>query len=126
MNHSGAAELYPTGAFAWTTAFSLEPARAVTSEAREIKLGRRFREREVRRAKPSDGVSTVHSLEPFGNRALQMSHRDVLVDTETFELMEHRSVRHIRRVASKNLTRREYPQRYTAAFHRADLYGRCL
>ena len=126
MDHSRAAKLDPAGAFARAASFAFEFAGAVAFEAREIEFRRRLGKREVGRPKTRDRIVAEHSLEPFGDGAFEMGHRDAFVDAETFELMKHRRVRHVRRVAAKNLTRCENAERHAAAFHRADLYGRCL
>src|SRR5512141_2983414 len=100
MNHPGAPELDPAGTFAWAAAFAFELPGTVTSEAREIELSRRLCKREIRRAKSRPGVFAVHSFEPFGNSAFEVRHRDAFVDAQALELVEHRRVRHIWRVAS--------------------------
>ena len=60
MDHSRAAELYPASAFAWTAALTVDLTGSVTAKAREIELGRRLGEREVRRPKSRDSVGAIH------------------------------------------------------------------
>ena len=123
MDHSRAAELYPAGTFAWAAAFSVDLACTVTSETGKVELSRGLSKREVRRTKTRNGVRAIHPFEPLGHRAFQVSHRDTFVDTEAFELMEHRRVRHIGRVAAKDLARCENSKRNAAPFHGANLNG---
>src|SRR5688572_28279081 len=126
MHHPRAAEFDPAGAFARAAAVAFESAGAVTLEAREVELRRRLGEREVRRAKTRDGVFAEQALQPLGHRALQMGHRNAFIDAKTFDLMEHRHVRHVRRVASEDLSRGDDAYRYAAALHCTDLHGRGL
>lgn len=105
MDHSRAAELYPASAFAWTAALTVDLTGSVTAKAREIELGRRLGEREVRRPKSRDSVGAIHPFEPLGNCPFQMRHRDAFVDTEAFQLVKHRCMRHVGRVAAKHLAR---------------------
>jgi len=126
MNHPRTAKFYPAGPFARTTALAFELTGSVALETRKIELGRRLGEREVRRTKPRDSVLSVHSFEPFGHGALQMSHRDAFIDAKTLELMKHRRMRHIGRVAAKDLARRKNTDWRAAPFHRTYLYGRGL
>src|SRR5690606_3606440 len=55
-----------------------------------------------------------------------MGHRDALVDAKPLDLVEHRDVRHIRRVAAKDLSRGDDAYGHTATFHRTDLDSRGL
>src|SRR5687768_12609516 len=55
-----------------------------------------------------------------------MGHRYPLIDAQPFDLVEHRYMRHVRRVAAENLARCDDAYRHPAAFHRAYLNGRSL
>src|SRR4030095_16700071 len=70
VHHTRAAKLDPAGAFARAATLASQFARPVTDEAGKIKLGRRLREREVRRTKSRSRIRSEEPLQPFGNRAL--------------------------------------------------------
>ena len=55
-----------------------------------------------------------------------MGHCDAFIDAEALDLVEHRHVRHIGRIAAENLARSDDADRHAAAFHRTDLHGRGL
>src|SRR5689334_219627 len=55
-----------------------------------------------------------------------MGHRDSLIDAQALELVEHRYVRHVGRIATINLSGSEYADRYTTTLHRTDLNRRRL
>src|SRR5687768_8210398 len=52
-----------------------------------------------------------------------MGHRDALIDAETLELMEHRCMGHIGRVAAEYLAGCKYADRNASPLHRTDLNG---
>src|SRR5262245_22962602 len=126
MHHSGTAEFDPTRTFARSATLSMNSSGAVAFETREVELSRRLGEREVARTKTRLGVLTKQTSEPLGDRSLQMRHRDAFVDAKAFELVEHRNVRHVGRVASEDFSRRENSDRNPAALHRTDLHRRSL
>src|SRR6185369_5256298 len=120
MHHAATTQLDPTGVFADATA------AALAFEATEIKLSTRFGEREIRWSKTRDRVGAKHLPEQFTDRAFQVRHRDAAVDTQSFDLKEHRIVRRIRSVASKYSSRCNHSNRNAAALHCVYLHGRGL
>ena len=86
MNHSRATQLYPTGILT-------NPAPGPFAfETTEIKLRARLREWKVRRTKACDRVSPEHAAQELRDGTLQVSHRNATVDTQSFNLEEHRIV----------------------------------
>src|SRR5690242_7146923 len=120
MNHSRAAELDPAGVLADATpgAFALE--------ATEIKLRARLGEGKVRRAKTRDRVGAKHAAQKLRHCSLQMRHRDAAIHAESLDLVEHRIVRRVGRVATKNTSGRDHANRHAATLHRMNLHGGCL
>src|SRR3954447_16707525 len=117
MYHSGTAELDPAGAFTRAASFAVELAGAVAFEAGEIEFGRGFREREVGRPKTRGRLLAEQALEPFCHSALKVGHGNALVDTQPFDLVKHRNMRHIRRIAAEDLPGCDYADRHAAALH---------
>ena len=74
VDHSRASKLDPARAFARAAAVVADAARSMTDKAREIEFGRRFGEREVRRAEACPRVGAEEASEPFGDGPFEMSH----------------------------------------------------
>src|SRR5205085_321564 len=66
--------------------------RTPAHETLQIGLGARLGERKIRGPKPSSDALTEHGRRQRGKGALEMSHRDALVDHQTLDLVEHRAV----------------------------------
>src|SRR5215213_2205439 len=120
MHHSGTAQLDPARVFTNATA------SALAFETTEIKLRARLGERKVRRAKARHSVWPKHPSQKLRDRALQVRHRDAAIDTQAFDLEEHRIVCGIWSVTTKHTARRDHPDRHATTLHRVDLHGRCL
>jgi hypothetical protein len=55
-----------------------------------------------------------------------MRHRDAAIDTQTFNLKEHRIVRRIGSVAAKHSAGCDHAHRHATTLHRVNLHGRSL
>src|SRR5690606_13331814 len=74
----------------------LDPARtAFEGRVPQVELGRRLGEREEVRPKARLGLFAEQLAREVVQRALQVRHRDALVDDEALDLSEHRKVRRI-------------------------------
>ena len=82
VDHTAAEDLHPAGVLAEATAF------ATTDEAGDVHLGRGLREGEVGGAQTDLGVGTEHLLGKRQQHLLEVGERDVLVDIQTFYLVE--------------------------------------
>ena len=65
---------------------------AAADEADQVDLGARLGEREVRRPEPRRDPVTEHRGGEVVERALEVGHRDALVDGEALDLVEDRAV----------------------------------
>ncbi len=126
VNHSRTAEFNPARTFARATAFVFKRAGAAAFETGKIKLRARLGEREVRRAQANARFLAEQTAQPFADRAFQVRHRDIFVHAQTFNLMKHRRVRQVGRVAAENSAGRDDANRHAASFHCANLHGRSL
>ena len=97
----------------------LEPAVA---EA-HVDLGRGLGERKERRPEAHLEVVALEEVaQEFGEHALQIGERDVLVDPQAFDLMEHRRMRGVA-VDAIDAARRDDLDRRRVRFHVAHLHG---
>ena len=80
-------------------------ARAVADVARDERLDRRLREREVVRDELAPPLLAEQRLQQVVERALEVAERDALVDGEALDLVERRRVRRVRRVAPVDAAR---------------------
>ena len=104
VDHAATTPLDPTGA----TLLLGEP---------QVHLSAGLGEREVRGTQTGLGLGTKHRLREVVKDALQMRHRQPLVDSETLDLVEHRRVGRVERVGAENLTGACHVQRNTAGEH---------
>src|SRR5438093_12436765 len=117
MNHSRAAQLNPARVFTDSTT------AAPAFEAAKIKLSTRLSEREVRRPKTRDRVRPKHPSQKLSDRAFQMSHCDSPINTQAFNLIEHRIMCWIRGIPPEYSTRCDHSDRYTSTLHRVNLHS---
>ena len=82
VDHTAAQNLYPAGVLAEATALT------TADEARDVHLGTRFCEGEVTGTQADLRVGTEHLLGKRQEHLLQVGERDVLVDVESFHLVE--------------------------------------
>lgn len=75
------------------------------------------------RAEAHDGVLAVQALDERLQRALQVAHRDALVDDEAFDLMEHRGVRGVGLVLAEHAAGGQHADGRLLLLHDADLHG---
>src|SRR5262249_27430388 len=109
----------------------LDPTRVLTNttaaalafEATEIKLSARLSERKVRWAETRHRVGTKQAPQKLCNRSLQVCQGYASVDTQTFNLEEHRVVSRIRSVAPKHTAGRDHPDGHAPTLHCVDLHG---
>ena len=78
------------------------------------------------RTEADDSILAVELLGKQLKDALEVAHPDVLVDNQTFDLMEQGRVRGVYRVRAVNAAGRNDADRRLLLLHRAYLHGRCL
>ena len=120
MNHAGATHFDPARLFADAAA------RAVAFETSVINLSARFDEGKVRRAKARLRIGAEQSADEFFDRAFEVAERNALVHQQAFDLIEHRVVRGVWRIAAKHAARRGDAQRRTPFLHGVNLHRRSL
>src|SRR5262245_25971824 len=120
MHHAGSTQLDPAAPF--TDATTL----AAAIETTIIDFSAWFGEWKVRRPKARLRCRTEEAVHKFGQRALQMRHRDAAIDAQPFDLIEHWIVCRVGRVAAKDSARRNHPHRRAASLHRVNLHRRGL
>ena len=96
----------------------------VTVRALDVELRRRLGEREVARPQARREAGPEERLRERLDRSGQVGHRDVAVDDESFDLVEHGHVRGVGRVAPEHPPRRDDVDRRLGGEHRADLHRR--
>jgi hypothetical protein len=117
VHHAGAEDLQPVVALA-----DLE--RAAFPGTLDVDLGRGFGEGEVRGAEAqSDLVDLEIGAAEFFQHPLQVGHRDVAVDGQPLDLVEHRRVGLVV-VGAVDPARRDHADRGALGLHRADLHRR--
>ena len=79
-------------------------------------------EREVVRAEAGDGVLTVELFHERVERALQVRHRDALVDDHALDLVEHGRVRGVHLVLAVDAAGGDHADRQRLALHGAHLH----
>ena len=109
----------------------LEPARllahaaatATAQEAQHVDLRRRLGEREERRPEADLRATAEHLAREELERALEIAHRDVAIDGQAFDLVEHRRVRDVG-VAPVDPAGHDEAHGRPLRLHRPDLHGR--
>ena len=84
--HAGAEQLDPALTLAHAAAL------AVALKALHVHLAARLGEREVVRTEAGHGIGTVELFHQGVERALEIAHRDALVDDKALDLVEHRGM----------------------------------
>src|SRR5215470_11342273 len=120
VDHSRPAHLDPAGAFADTTA----PASAL--EAGVVDLRAWFDEREIGWAEACARFGAEEQTHELLDRAFQVAERDAAVYKQPFDLVEHRIMRGVGRVAAEDASGRGHAQRRAALLHRVNLHRRGL
>src|SRR5215813_5733756 len=120
VDHSRPAHLDPAGAFANTTA----PASAL--EAGVVDLRAWFDEREIGWAEAYARFGAEEQTHELLDRAFQVAERDAAVYKQPFDLVEHRIMRGVGRVAAEDSSGRGHAQRRAALLHRVNLHRRGL
>src|SRR4051812_40117000 len=121
VDHAAAAPFDPALA-ATGTAVLDGPRLTPADEADHVDLGRGLGEREVRRSEPCRDPLAEHLLGEVVEGALEVGHRDALVDDEPLDLVEHRRVRRVVRVGAEDATRADHVDRRRPAEHGARLH----
>ena len=93
-------------------------------EAGDVDLDARLGEREVAGTQPHLGVLAEHLAREREQHALQVGERDVLVDRQALELVEHRHVRRVGRVGAVDAAGHDDVDRRLGDLHRAHLHRR--
>src|SRR6185436_18617800 len=65
-------------------------------------------------------------MDKFSQRAFEVRHRDAAIDTKALDLEEHRVMRGVRCVPTKDAPRRNHPNRRATPLHRVNLNRRGL
>ena len=117
VDHAAAQQLEPSAVLADAAA------GAVADDAGELELERRLGEGEVVGAPLQRRVRTEERSREEFEGALEIAHRDPLVDAESLDLVEHRHVGRVV-IAPIRLARNDHPLRRTASQHAADLHRR--
>src|SRR5262244_1076295 len=118
MHHAGAQNLDPASVLA-------EPAaRATALEAEHVHFRGRLREGEERGAEAHAGARPEHLAGEVVEGALEISHGDVAIHGEAFDLVEHGRVRRVRDVVPENLARADDAHGRTLRLHGPNLHGR--
>ena len=120
MDHAGAEDLDPALTLAGGAAL------AAALVALHVHLAARLCEREVVRTEAGDGVLTVELFHERVERALQVRHRDALVDDHALDLVEHGGMGGVHLVLAVHAARSENTDGQRARLHRVDLHGRGL
>src|SRR5260221_3781120 len=120
VDHPRAAELHPSRARAHRA-----PGTA-TKDARHRELDRGLGEREERRKEARLDVGSEQRVDECLDGAEQVAERYPLVDREPFDLVKHRRVPGIERVAAERAARRNDVYRRPLRLHRAHLDRRCV
>ena len=117
MDHAAAQEFEPAAVLADAAA------GAAADDACELELQRRLGEREVVGAPLQRRVRAEERSREVLEGALEVAHRDPLVDAEPLDLVEHRHVGGVV-VAAKRFAGNDHPLRRAANEHAADLHRR--
>src|SRR5919109_2354684 len=96
-------------------------AGAAAEKARDVRLERGLREREVVRAEAHLALLAEEPAHHVEERPLQVGHRDPAVDRETLDLVEDRRVRRVGRVAPVDAAERDHVNRRRLLLHDPDL-----
>ena len=116
VDHAGAEDLDPALALAGGAAL------AAALVALHVHLAARLGEREVVRAEAGDGVFAVELAHERVERALQIRHRDALVDDHALDLVEHGRMRSVDLILSVDAAGRDHADRQGLALHRTHLH----
>src|SRR5690606_27709668 len=92
VDHSAAAPLDPALAPAGAALLGVLPQ---ADEAEQVDLGAGLGEGEVRGPEARGGALTEQARGEVVERALEVGHRDALVDDQALDLVEHRAVRRV-------------------------------
>src|SRR5205085_3109918 len=99
VNHAGAHHFDPSRAFANAAAGS------IAEHTRDVDFCSGFDKRKEARPQARFGLLAEESFMKAFQRSLQIGERDALIDDQTFDLMEHRRVSRIERIASEYASR---------------------
>ena len=120
VDHAGAEHLDPALALAGGAAC------AVALVALNVHFAARLGEREVMGAEARDRVLAVELAHDLVERALEVRHRNALVDGHALDLVEHGRVRGVDLVLAVHAAGSENADGQLARLHRVDLHGRGL
>src|SRR5680860_172886 len=121
VHHTAAAPLDP--ALALARAAVLDRRRlAAADEAPEVDLGAGLGEREVRRPEARGDAGPEDRLGEVVQRTLEVGHGDALVDDESLDLVEHRTVRGVVLVGAEDSAGTHDVDRRRPGQHRARLH----
>src|SRR5437867_2575247 len=98
-------------------------ATATAQEAQHVDLRRRLGEREEGRPEADLRATSEHLAREELERALEIADRDVAIDGQAFDLVEHRRVRDVG-VAPVDPARHDEAHGRPLRLHRPDLHGR--
>jgi hypothetical protein len=120
VNHAAAEHFKPSRLLAnWA-------ALALAKNATDQNFGARFSEGEVMGSEANLDPFAEKALSESVKRSLQISKGHILVNEQTFNLVEDGGVGSVKGVATINPTGRNNPDRWLPAFHHANLHSRCL
>src|SRR5260370_40434611 len=120
MDHARAAQFDPAGPLTDTTA------RAAAIEATVINFSARLSERKIGRSKAGPGFRAEQAMNELRQSTFQMRHRNSASVAESFDLIEHRIMGRVGRVAAKDSARRNHAHGRAAPLHRVNLHRRSL
>ena len=121
MHHAAAEDLQPARALANTAAL------AAAGHTADVNLRRWLREREIAWAQTDLHILAKHFTRKRQEHALEIGHRDVLVDQEPFDLVEHRAVGRVVVAAIHTARCDDLDRQLTVHFfHRMHLHARSL
>src|SRR6185295_8055900 len=95
MDHPGAQDLEPAGRLADPARCVTDPPGSAADDAADVDLGARLGEREEARPEPHPDVVAEEALREELEHALPVAERDVAIDEEALDLVEHRRVRDV-------------------------------
>src|ERR1700675_1535894 len=125
VDHAGAEEFDPTGAFALVaSAATCGRAAAAAEDAGDVEFDARLGERKVARAKAGFYPGAEELFDEIFDGAGEIAEGDVRIDGETFDLMEDERVRGVRVVAAIDLAGDDNANGRLLLFHGANLHWR--
>ena len=118
MDHAGAEYFHPARLLAGRAA------RAAADLALHVHFCRGLGERKERRPEPDLGRRREDAARERRERGLEIDERDTFIDGKALDLLEHRRMRGIERIAAVAPPRRHDPDRRRIVLQRPNLDGR--